>query len=347
VSKGYQTGVATLAKQKPDTPKQLAKRLKMGAELLRRDDEYDQKQKLAKKQSGPPPKHPPSGKEAPEMKKANKLQKPKKESAASLEYDEPVLATQIAARVGLSVEQVGQALFMFRSGQTIESVATRLGVPSGQAELTQRLLAAYGNGVRINETIDAMIEEIEGGETPAEVVKDGDVTPEDIKFPNLYLFDGEPSDVYIYDADLLCADCGEKVKERLAPPDDPDSEESFDSDDYPQGPYGEGGGESDTPQHCGSCGMFLGNPLTKDGVDYVAMAIEGNDGDPKILEIWRDFYGSSHPELRPKDPEDNEENSGDDSGEAESDEDNDELEPKAESKKHSKCKHCGCGGGAA
>jgi len=29
------------------------------------------------------------------------------------------------------------------------------------------------------------------------------------------------------------------------------------------GPYPDGGGEADAPQHCGGCGVFLENPLTR------------------------------------------------------------------------------------
>jgi len=43
-----------------------------------------------------------------------------------------------------------------------------------------------------------------------------------------------------------------------------------DSNHYPHGPIGDGGGEADCPQHCDSCGAFLENPLTPDGVAYVA-----------------------------------------------------------------------------
>ena len=43
-------------------------------------------------------------------------------------------------------------------------------------------------------------------------------------------------------------------------------ENDYDSDDLPKGPYSNGGGEADTPQHCDGCGAFLENPLTGDGV---------------------------------------------------------------------------------
>ncbi len=42
-----------------------------------------------------------------------------------------------------------------------------------------------------------------------------------------------------------------------------------DSEQWPQGPYPDGGGEADCPQHCDCCGAFLENPLTDDGDSYV------------------------------------------------------------------------------
>lgn len=51
------------------------------------------------------------------------------------------------------------------------------------------------------------------------------------------------------------------------------SESDYDSGDYPKGPYGDGGGESDTPSHCDACHAHLENPLTGDGADYVRQAL--------------------------------------------------------------------------
>lgn len=77
----------------------------------------------------------------------------------------------------------------------------------------------------------------------------------------------------MYCAALYCEDCGEDIRKQLdaegKAPADRDDESSFDSDQYPKGPYGDGGGEADTPQHCDSCGLFLENPLTPDGDAYV------------------------------------------------------------------------------
>lgn len=99
---------------------------------------------------------------------------------------------------------------------------------------------------------------------------------------------------YIYCADLYCADCGQSIRQTLdrqgKAPASRDNESSYDSSDYPKGPFHDGGGEADCPQHCGSCGMFLENPLTSDGLDYVRQAIDG-PGKPEVLADWRAFYG--------------------------------------------------------
>jgi len=84
--------------------------------------------------------------------------------------------------------------------------------------------------------------------------------------------------VYIYQAALLCAPCGEAVREDITnaghAPADPEAESTYDSDNFPKGPYPDGGGEADTPQHCDHCGEFLRNPLTGDGYDYVREQVE-------------------------------------------------------------------------
>lgn len=111
-------------------------------------------------------------------------------------------------------------------------------------------------------------------------------------------------EVYIYQADLWCQQCGEAICERIAAeggaPADPGDESSYDSDEYPKGPFPDGGGESDCPQHCGAAGdcvnavdgvgVFLENPLTADGVQYVAEAIAARSGDQAVLDEWAGFY---------------------------------------------------------
>ena len=99
---------------------------------------------------------------------------------------------------------------------------------------------------------------------------------------------------YVYRAALLCEDCANTVKlERSA------FASSEDSNEYPQGPYGDGGGEADSPQHCDHCQIFLENPLTNDGIAYVRKQIEEKKNalslylttDGNIIDKWREFYG--------------------------------------------------------
>ena len=101
--------------------------------------------------------------------------------------------------------------------------------------------------------------------------------------------------VYMYLAALYCEVCGEKIKEELDAagqrPEDPDDEGSFDSDDYPKGPYPDGGGEADTPQHCDECCLFLENPLTDEGVHYVREKIHCAARSSIAIKVWKPFYG--------------------------------------------------------
>jgi len=94
---------------------------------------------------------------------------------------------------------------------------------------------------------------------------------------------------YIYQAALWCESCAAQIKNQIAWQNLP--MDTDDSDQYPQGPYGDGGGESDTPQHCDGCEVFLENPLTSDGYDYVVEAI----GDSTVAltdtqRLWSGFY---------------------------------------------------------
>ena len=92
------------------------------------------------------------------------------------------------------------------------------------------------------------------------------------------------TDAYVYRAALYCASC---IEGTVGVPSD-------DSDMWPQGPYADGGGEADYPQHCDECGVFLENPLTDDGREYVELAIAGFDhdasGNADVINEWREFY---------------------------------------------------------
>lgn len=93
-------------------------------------------------------------------------------------------------------------------------------------------------------------------------------------------------DAFIYKGDLYCTQCAGG----LIPSISIVKISSDDSEDAPQGPYSDGGGEADYPQHCGSCGEFLENPLTEDGIEYVKQAIEDGTGNAAILAQWKEFY---------------------------------------------------------
>jgi hypothetical protein len=108
-------------------------------------------------------------------------------------------------------------------------------------------------------------------------------------------------DVFIFGGDLFCEECGAKTQEEMTDngeaPADPSNEDTYDSDDYPKGPFPDGGGEADSPQHCGDCGVFLENALTSEGLAYVQEAVEAHDadrlglkGNSAIIAEWRQFY---------------------------------------------------------
>ena len=123
-------------------------------------------------------------------------------------------------------------------------------------------------------------------------------------------------DVYVYTAALWCGPCIIKalVAQRKAAPGAIDmlpaealeqivsangftSESDYDSDDLPKGPYADGGGEADTPQHCDGCGQFLENPLTGDGLIYVEDAIRASLTTKRLTGAtndavvdWAEFY---------------------------------------------------------
>jgi hypothetical protein len=95
--------------------------------------------------------------------------------------------------------------------------------------------------------------------------------------------------VYIYQADLHCAPCTLAIKAELErdghKPANVADEYSYDSDNWPKGPHADIG-ESDTPQHCGTCDMFLQNSLTPDGEEYVRECARGG----RIPLEWREYY---------------------------------------------------------
>lgn len=96
---------------------------------------------------------------------------------------------------------------------------------------------------------------------------------------------------FVYHGALYCADCAAKIKATKGWK----PFYSADSETWPRGPYPAGGGEADTPQHCGQCCVFLENPLTDEGRQYVRAAIDlhitAGRGTRHTLQDWAHFYG--------------------------------------------------------
>ncbi len=112
---------------------------------------------------------------------------------------------------------------------------------------------------------------------------------------------------WVYQGALLCDKCAEErclslCREASALGIVP-FEPGEDSEYYPQGPYPNGGGEADSPQHCDKCMVFLENPLTDEGRRYTQQAITVSLLKrehkrlplPVSLSVWAPFYGIKLP----------------------------------------------------
>lgn len=133
------------------------------------------------------------------------------------------------------------------------------------------------------------------------------------------------TDAYVYQADLLCEDCALKIRRSLDRKnqktlDDDERQrlcEEGDSNTYPQGPYSDGGGESDSFHFCGSgpkcvnaveidrkkIGCPLGNPLTRDGAVHLRSTIVENVVSQSLSSrllgrllrrVWSDYTGGDY-----------------------------------------------------
>ena len=110
---------------------------------------------------------------------------------------------------------------------------------------------------------------------------------------------------YIYQGALLCEDCGVKTQHALVSGVIYDPAAATinmqDSNDFPQGPYPNGGGEADLPQYCDSCNTFLENPLTDDGRRFLKRLFHAplNPGVraevPADIWLWAEFYEVPRP----------------------------------------------------
>jgi len=103
--------------------------------------------------------------------------------------------------------------------------------------------------------------------------------------------------VYIYRASILCFKCGESIIEHL--PVDKEGNLLVDAEDenvYPQGPYHNGGGISDRPQHCNNCNTFLENPLTPEGETHIKYMLSlplkniSTISNVTTRKVWREYY---------------------------------------------------------
>ncbi|MFZ6184881.1 hypothetical protein [Nannocystis pusilla] len=118
----------------------------------------------------------------------------------------------------------------------------------------------------------------------------------------------EEREFYIYKGGSFCEACGEAIRRQrraqgLAPA-NPHDENTYDSEEFPKGPYVSDAAEA--PAHCGfgrDClnaeeietkdglmrvGAFLGNPLTDRGEEYVRERVAGEQ--PVAIQIWGPYY---------------------------------------------------------
>lgn len=100
---------------------------------------------------------------------------------------------------------------------------------------------------------------------------------------------------FLFRAALWCESCARAhMAAHVAPAwADLSDESTWDSDDWPKGPFPEGGGPADSPQHCDACGEFLGNPLTPDGAAYVADLFRRGRVRPDLSATYRAAYGDA------------------------------------------------------
>jgi len=114
--------------------------------------------------------------------------------------------------------------------------------------------------------------------------------------------------MFIYAAACYCDKCGRAIQQDVLKTlnktaEDFEDERTFDSDEYPKGPYDDEQ-ESDSPEHCASgqdcldptiigdqvCGYFFGNNLTTYGVENLQEMHKNQTSE--ITKFWMDYYNS-------------------------------------------------------
>lgn len=116
-------------------------------------------------------------------------------------------------------------------------------------------------------------------------------------------------DVYVYQRRLYCKACGERICADLrsagSAPHNVERDDCYDDEVFPKGPYLDGGGPADVPHHCAAdelcpdrmtlasgrhVGVFLENPLTQAGEEYVFDCLVTPAGALEILKLWKKHY---------------------------------------------------------
>lgn len=103
------------------------------------------------------------------------------------------------------------------------------------------------------------------------------------------------SECFIYKDKFYCLICCLKIQKEIDwIPDNVNDFSSYGNDEYPHGPFVNGGGPADGPRHCRGCSAHLKNPLTELGQKAVENTVElyykTGEGDKVKIEIWREFY---------------------------------------------------------
>ena len=87
---------------------------------------------------------------------------------------------------------------------------------------------------------------------------------------------------WTYNASIYCDDC--------KPDNGCSDDRCLDSGCCPQ-PVFSTSDESDTPQHCEECNVFLENALTGDGMEWLRATLCDDLGNEEVRAEWRSFYG--------------------------------------------------------
>ena len=89
-------------------------------------------------------------------------------------------------------------------------------------------------------------------------------------------------EVFIYQADFYCSNCTAGIcialQDEGKKPQNVIDEFTYDSDDYPKGPYPDGGGGANTANYCAECGVALDNPIIEEPTQWLDDA-EYDDAD--------------------------------------------------------------------